>query len=255
MMKLKNKVICITGASSGIGKACAEQLAALGANLIITARRFERLQALAQTLSDQHAIQVLPIQLDVADKTQVKKVFAELPEQWKNIDVLVNNAGLALTTDKVQDANIDHWDTMLNTNVHGLLYVTHAILPSMITRDCGHIINLGSVAGFQTYPGGNIYCATKHAVRAISRSLKIDLLGTKVRVTEIAPGAVETEFSEVRFSDKQRAKNFYQDFTPLNADDIADAVVYAATRPAHVNIAEIVLYPTDQSNASLIHRK
>jgi NADP-dependent 3-hydroxy acid dehydrogenase YdfG len=255
MMKLKNKVICITGASSGIGKACAEQLAALGANLIITARRFDRLQALAQTLSDQHAIQVLPIQLDVADKTQVKKVFAELPEQWKNIDVLVNNAGLALTTDKVQDANIDHWDTMLNTNVHGLLYVTHAILPSMITRDCGHIINLGSVAGFQTYPGGNIYCATKHAVRAISRSLKIDLLGTKVRVTEIAPGAVETEFSEVRFSDKQRAKNFYQDFTPLNADDIADAVVYAATRPAHVNIAEIVLYPTDQSNASLIHRK
>jgi NADP-dependent 3-hydroxy acid dehydrogenase YdfG len=253
-MKLKNKTICITGASSGIGKACAEQFAALGANLIITARRFERLQVLAQTLSDQYAVQVLPIELDVANKTQVKNIFADLPEPWKNIDVLVNNAGLALTTDKMQDANIENWDTMLNTNVHGLLYVTHAVLSGMIARDCGHVINLGSVAGFQTYPGGNIYCATKHAVRAITRSLKIDLLGTKVRVTEIAPGAVETEFSEVRFSDRQRAKNFYQDFTPLNAGDIADAVVYAATRPAHVNIAEIVLYPTAQSNATLIHR-
>lgn len=255
MQNLKDKIVFITGASSGIGAACAEQFAALGAKLILTARRIERLKQLATKLEKQHSIQVLPLELDVRNKEQVATTIKHLPQNWQEIDILVNNAGLALTTDKIHESNIDNWDIMISTNLSGLLYVTRAILPGMIARNRGHIINIGSVAGHEHYPSGNVYSATKHAVRALSKSMRLDLLGTKLRVTEVDPGAVVTEFSDVRWNDKERAKAFYADFTPLQADDIADAVVYAATRPEHVNISEMLIYPTDQASTNHLHRR
>lgn len=254
MISLKSKIVFITGASSGIGKACAKLFAEHGADLILTARRIDRLEKLATELRQQYQVKVLPIQLDVRDKDQVQKSIGSLANEWKNIDILINNAGLALTTDKMQDAKLENWDIMIDTNIRGVLYVTHAILPNMIERNHGHIINVGSIAGHDFYPSGNIYSATKHAVKAISKSLKIDLLGTAIRVTEIAPGAVETEFSEVRWNDKERANNYYKDFKPLVADDIADNILYCATRPAHVNIAEMIIFPVAQSSANHIHR-
>lgn len=252
---LKNQTAFITGASSGIGKACAEQLAALGVHLVLCARRLERLQTLALELSSKHNIRVTCYGLDVQKKDQINTVFQKMAEEHIEIDILINNAGLALSTDKTQEAQTDNWDIMIDTNIKGLLYVTHAALPSMIKRNHGHIINIGSVAGHDTYIAGNVYCATKHAVRAISKSLRLDLLGTLLRVSEVAPGAVETEFSEVRWNDKERAKKLYQGFKPLVADDIADAVIYCATRPPHVNIAELVLYPQAQACVRDIHRE
>lgn len=250
LTSLKGKTAFITGASSGIGKACAEQLAMQGANLVITARREDRLQALAQTLANEHGVTCLPIILDVRDNDQVQAVFNDLTV---DIDILVNNAGLALETDKLQDSDIHNWDVMIDTNVKGLLYVTKAALPRMLKKNSGHIFNIGSIAGQLCYPTGNVYCATKHAVRALSQSMRLDLLGTGLRVTEIAPGAVETEFSEVRWNDKDRAKKFYEGFQPLIADDIADAVIYCATRPTHVNVSEIMIYPQAQASVQ-IHR-
>lgn len=255
MLKLQDKIVFITGASSGIGKACAEQFAAQGARVIITARRIDRINKLAEELKNKYQVDMLAIQLDVQDKNQVAAVIQDLPAAWKNIDILLNNAGTAQASDKIQDGDLEKWDIMINTNVRGLLYVTHAILPGMVARNQGHIINIGSIAGHECYPAGNVYSATKHAVWAISKSLRIDLLGKAIRVTEIDPGAVETEFSEVRWKDKQRAKAFYADFTPLVAEDIADTVLYSATRPAHVNIAEIIVYPTDQASANHLHKK
>lgn len=254
MQNLKNKIVFITGASSGIGRACAEQLAALGAKLILTARRITRITQLAADLNKQYGIAALPLQLDVRDPNQVKQVIENLANEWKNIDILINNAGLALATDSTQEGDINNWDTMIDTNIKGLLYVTRAILPGMIARNSGHIINIGSIAGREYYPGGNVYAATKFAVNAISKSLRIDLLGTAIRASEVAPGAVETEFSEVRWKDKERAKEFYSNFTPLTAEDIADAVIYCATRKPHVNIAEILVLPTAQASANFIHR-
>lgn len=254
MTSLKNKIVFITGASSGIGKACAEQFAAQGAKIVATARRLERLDELATELKNKYTAQVLTLAMDVQDKKQVATVIQNLPKEWQAIDILINNAGLALSTDKIQDGNIENWEIMINTNLCGLLYVTKAILPGMVTRNNGHIINIGSIAGQEHYLSGNIYCATKHAVRALTRSMRIDLMGTKIRVTEVAPGAVETEFSEVRWQDAERAKNFYADFTPLIADDIADNVVYAATRPAHVNITEILVCPIDQASVNHINK-
>lgn len=255
MQTLKNKIVFITGASSGIGKASAEQFAAQGAHLILTARRIDRIKDLAETLQKQYGTKCLAIQLDVTDSKQVKKIVDELPEEWKAIDILLNNAGLALATDKMQEADINNWDKMIDTNVRGLLYVTHAILPGMVKRNSGHIINMGSTAGHGIYSTGNVYCATKHAVRAITQSLRSDLLGMNIRVSEIDPGATETEFSEVRWNDKQRAKAFYEDFTPLVAADIADAVLYCVTRPPHINIAELIVYPTAQVSPSLVYRE
>jgi 3-hydroxy acid dehydrogenase / malonic semialdehyde reductase len=254
MQSLNNKIVLITGASSGIGKACAEQFAALGANLIITARRLERLTKLSEQLSKQHSVKVLPIQLDVQDNIEVEKAIMQLPTEWQSIDILVNNAGLALGTDLMQESNIDNWETMINTNIKGLLYVTRAILPGMVARNSGHIINMGSVAGHGYYPRGNIYAATKHAVKAICHSLRLDLLGTPIRVSEIAPGAVATEFSEVRWHDKERADKFYAEFTALQAEDIADAVLYCATRKPHVNVSELIVFPVDQASVNHIHR-
>jgi 3-hydroxy acid dehydrogenase / malonic semialdehyde reductase len=247
--QIKGQTALITGASSGIGKACAEQLATLGVNLVITARRMDRLKDLTGALSLQ-GVKVIPIQLDVRNNEEVEAVFKQLENERIEIDILVNNAGLALSTDKLQDGNLSNWNTMIDTNVKGLLHMTKAVLPSMIKKNRGHIINIGSVAGHGVYMAGNVYCATKHAVRAISKSLRMDLFGTAIRVSEVAPGAVHTEFSEVRWNDKERAKKLYEGFTPLTAADIADAIVYCATRPPHVNIAELVVYP--QSQASLI---
>ena len=248
------QTVLITGASSGIGKACAELFASLGAHLVITARRIDRLNAVASEISSKYGVRVLPIQLDVQKNSAVEAVFKHLEEQKIEIDILVNNAGLALASDKLQDGRVSNWDTMIDTNIKGLLYVTKGVLGSMIQRNQGHIINIGSVAGHGCYISGNVYSATKHAVRAISKSLRIDLLGTRLRVSEIAPGAVHTEFSEIRWSDKKRADQFYEDFTPLSAEDIADAVVYCATRPPHVNIAELVVYPQAQASLTDVYR-
>jgi len=251
---IKGETAFITGASSGIGMACAKRLAALGVNLILTARRMERLLSLAKKLADKHGIEVIPFKLDVRVNEQVENVFKSLAREGKEIDILINNAGLALSTDKMPEGIIENWDTMIDTNLKGLLYVTRATLSRMVERNFGHIINIGSVAGHDCYVGGNIYAATKHAVRAISKSLRMDLFGTAIRVSEIAPGAVETEFSEVRWKDKARAKKLYEGFCPLTAEDIADAVGYVATRPAHVNISELVIYPQAQASVSQIHR-
>lgn len=252
---ITGKTVFITGASSGIGKACAEQFAAIGVNVVMTARRLDRIQKIAEELSSKYGIKAIPIQLDVQKNEQVEAVCKDLEQKKIEIDILVNNAGLGLTTDLMQDAKVTNWDIMIDTNVKGLLYVTRALLGSMVKKNQGHIINMGSVAGHGCYVGGNVYSATKHAVRAISKSLRLDLMGTEIRVSEIAPGAVQTEFSDVRWNDKERAKKLYEGFTPLVADDIADAVIYCATRPPHVNIAEIVIYPQAQASPTDIYRQ
>jgi NADP-dependent 3-hydroxy acid dehydrogenase YdfG len=251
MPKLTNKTVFITGASSGIGKACAEQFAAEGAKLILTARRLERLEDLSAELRTKYNAEVLCIQLDVQNKEQLAHATKGLL-----VDILINNAGKALSTAKIQEGSLEDWEDMIDTNLKGLLYVTRAILPGMVKRNSGHIINISSIAGHFNYPTGNVYCATKHAVRSLSESMRLDLNGTAIRVTDIAPGMVNTEFSEVRWKgDKERADNFYKGMTPLVAEDIADTVLFCATRPAHVNIAEMVVYPTDQASPTLVARK
>lgn len=252
--RIKNRVAFITGASSGIGKACAEQFAQLGTHLVITARRIDRLHSLSEELSNKYGIRCTSIGLDVRDRKSVEAAIEKLKIEGIEIDILLNNAGLALSTNKLQDGICSDWDIVIDTNLKGLLYVTRSILPSMIQRNSGHIINIGSIAGHGFYSSGNVYCATKHAVRAISHSLRLDLSGTAIRVSEIAPGAVETEFSEVRFANKEKAKQFYKGFEPLVAEDIADAVIYCATRPLHVNISEIVVFPQAQSSLTDIYR-
>lgn len=217
----------------------------------MTARRLERLQAAAEELSSKYGIEVTPFQMDVQHKDQIDAVFNQISQ---NIDILLNNAGLALTTDKIQDGNPKNWEIMIDTNVKGLLYVTRSALPSMVKRNKGHIINIGSVAGHGYYMTGNVYCATKHAVKAITHSLRLDLMGTAIRVSEVDPGLVETEFSEVRWNDKQRAKQLYQGFQPLSADDIAEAVLYCASRPPHVNVAQMHVYPVAQADLTNVYR-
>jgi 3-hydroxy acid dehydrogenase / malonic semialdehyde reductase len=254
MSDLHDRLILITGASSGIGQACSRLFARHGAKLILCARRQERIEHLAKELQESHGTQCLPLQLDVRDKTQVHNTLQSLPDDWQCVDVLINNAGLALSSDPLQQGSLDNWDTMIDTNLKGLLYMTRAVLPGMLNRQKGHLINIGSIAGQEVYINGNVYCATKHAVRALTKSLRLDLLGSPIRVTEIAPGAVETEFSEVRWSDKEKAKAFYADFNPLFAEDIADAAYYCITRPQHVDIAEMTIMPTAQAAAAQIYR-
>ncbi|MDP1676336.1 MAG: SDR family oxidoreductase [Bacteroidota bacterium] len=256
MTNLKNKIIFITGASSGIGKASAVKFAELGANILICARRLEKVQTLADELKKQFNIKAYAFQLDVRNQKKVESVLNGLPAEWKDISVLVNNAGLSRGLDNIQDAKIEDWDEMIDTNVKGLLYVTRAILPGMIERNSGHIINIGSVAGHWTYSKGNVYAGTKFAVNAISQGMKMDLLGTPIRVTSVDPGLVETEFSIVRFrGDGDRAKKVYEGLTPLTPDDIAESITWAATRPAHVNVNNIILMATDQSAPTMVHRK
>ncbi len=246
-MRCQNKTILITGASSGIGQACAIALAKEGARLILSARRGEKLKTLAHELQKTYHNEIHTFTCDVRQQATVEKSLNELPTQFQTIDVLINNAGLAVGLEKMHEGILEDWDQMLDTNVKGLLHMTRKILPGMLERNAGHIINLGSTAGHRTYPGGSVYCATKYAVNALTKTLNQEVEGTKLRVTEIAPGMVETEFSLVRFKGNvDRAKKVYEQITPLTPEDIADAIVYAITRPPHVNIAQIILYSTDQ---------
>jgi 3-hydroxy acid dehydrogenase / malonic semialdehyde reductase len=255
MTKLSKKIVLVTGASSGIGLACAEAFAREGARLILTARRKERLDALAQDLKKKHGTETLTIQLDVRSQPAVEKAIQTLPSGWQEIEVLVNNAGLSRGLDKLYEGKLDDWEEMLDTNVKGLLYVSRAVIPGMVARGRGTIINLGSIAGHEVYVGGNVYCASKHAVDALTRGLRYDLVDTPVRVCTVDPGLVETEFSIVRFrGNEPRAKSVYQNITPLTPADVAEAVLYCATAPPHVQIAEIIILPTNQASASLVHR-
>jgi len=250
-----NKTILITGASSGFGKAMAEKFAADGWNCIITGRRSERLSALAKELETKHGVAVLPVVFDVQNRQEVFDALGNLPATWQQIDVLVNNAGLALGRDSFENANLDDWDTMLDTNVKGMMYVSRAVLPYMIAQKKGHIINLGSVAGKEVYKDGNGYCASKFAVEALSRSMRIDLLQYKIKVTAIHPGAAETEFSLVRFKgDESKAKAIYDGFTPLYANDVADIAFYCATLPENVCINDLVVSCTAQADAIYFHK-
>lgn len=251
-MSYAPKTVLITGATAGFGATVARRFAADGAKLILTGRRTERLAALKAELK----VPVHTIAVDVRDRAAVEASFKALPPEFAEIDLLVNNAGLAQGLDKAQDANLDDWEVMIDTNIKGLLYVTRAVVPGMVARGRGHVVNVGSIAGRQTYPGGSVYCATKAAVRSLSEGLKLDLLGTPVRVTNIDPGLVETEFSVVRFGgDADRAKGVYQGMTPLTGNDVADVILFAVTRPPHVNISDVLLLPTDQSSMFHIHRR
>lgn len=252
-INLKNKIVFITGASAGIGYACAEGFAEQGANLIITARRLDRLEALAAKLQQQYKINVLPLQLDVSDKVAVKTLVTGLDEKWQAIDVLINNAGVSLSTESFKDVAIEKFDQMIDVNVKGLLYVTKAILPLMLERNNGHIINIGSVASHYIYPGGNVYPATKHALKAISQILRIDLLGTAIRVTQVDPGATETELAEMRW-DKERVKKYYEKMIPLQSVDIAESVIFCSTRDYHINIDNIIVNNIDMAGCYNAHK-
>jgi len=255
MASIKDTIVLITGASSGIGAASAQAFAAEGAHLILAARRGERIRAAAEQLHAEFGIETLPLTLDVRDQAAVARVLGGLPERWAAVEILLNNAGLSRGLDKLHEGLISDWDEMIDTNVKGLLYVTRAVLPGMVTRGRGHVINTGSIAGHEPYPGGNVYCASKAAVAMLNKTLRMDLLGTGIRVTGVEAGLVETEFSLVRFhGDEQRAVKPYQGIQPLTAADIADAILWAATRPAHVNVENIVLFPTAQASATMAHR-
>ncbi len=245
-------IAIVTGATSGIGEACARRFQAAGYRVIITGRNTSRLDALKDELGDD----VLPLTFDVRDRKAVEVAIASLPQEWKNIEVLVNNAGLALGLEKEYEGDYHDWDTMIDTNIKGLLYMTRAIVPCMVERGKGHVINIGSVAGDAAYANGNVYCGTKAAVKAITDGLRIDLAETPIRVTLLKPGLVETRFSEVRFhGDTDRAANVYKGIVPLTGDDIADAALYAVQAPAHVQIAEMLILATHQASGSVICRK
>ncbi len=250
-----NKIVFITGATSGIGKACAEKFAADKNNLVITGRRKDRLDALQQTLQEKYGIRVITSCFDVQDRKAVFEAISQLPEEWKNVDILINNAGLALGRDSFENADIDDWDTMMHTNVDGLLYVSRALLPFMIKHHKGHIINIGSIAGKEVYENGNVYCASKFAVDAITKSMRIDLLKHGIKVTGIHPGAVETAFSIVRYKgDAGKAAAAYEGYTPLTAGDIADTIFYTTGLPPHVCINDLVITCTQQAGTYYFHK-
>lgn len=247
-----NKVVLITGATSGIGLACARKFATNGDRLILTGRNEQQLEEIKNELDTE----VMTLAFDVRDRDEAKRQISGLPAEWQKIDVLVNNAGLALGLEPEYEGNFDDWETMIDTNIKGLLTMTRLIVPSMVERNSGHIINIGSVAGDAAYAGGNVYCATKAAVKVLSDGLRIDVADTAVRVTNLKPGLVETNFSNVRFhGDNDRAANVYKGIKPLTGDDIADMAVYAANAPAHVQIAEVLILATHQASGSVIVRK
>lgn len=249
------KIALITGATSGIGRATALRAAEIGYDLIITGRRQELLNELATEIRRQGR-EVLPLCFDIRKAEEVKKAVTDLEEKWQNIAVLVNNAGLAVGTSPIQEGIIDDWERMIDTNVKGLLYITREIAPLMIRNNNGHIVNIASIAGKEVYPGGNVYCATKHAVDALSKAMHTDMLKHNIKVTNIAPGMVETEFSIVRYKgDTEAAKNVYKGMTPLTNEDIADTIIFAITRPAHVCLNDIVIMPTAQANSRDVCRK
>ena len=256
MINLSNKIVLITGASAGIGKACAEAFAKEGASLILTARRIAKLNKISASLKKKYGIKIFTTQLDVRDKDAVKSMVSSLPGEWKKIDILINNAGLARGLTDIDEGSYDDWDEMIDTNIKGLLYVSREIIPLMVKRKKGHVINIGSIAGHQVYPKGNVYNATKFAVNALSKTMRLDLYQKDVRVSTVDPGMVKTEFSLVRFrGDNERAKKVYEGLSPLNPEDISDAVIYCATRPLHVNIDEIIIMPAIQASPMHIKRK
>ena len=247
------KIVLITGATSGFGEAIARKFAANNFHLIITGRRNDRLQKIKEELENNNGIEVLPLCFDVRNQKEVDQALSSLTGDWKKINILVNNAGLAAGRNTIDKGNIEDWDAMIDTNLKGLLYVSKAIIPLLKDNNGGHIFNIGSVAGKETYKAGNVYCATKHAVDSLTKAMGIDLLPYRIKVTGVCPGAADTEFSLVRFKgDKEKAKMVYSDFTPLYAEDIADVVYFAATRPAHVCLNDIVMTSTDQANSTEI---
>lgn len=252
---MKGKTIFITGATSGIGEGCARKFAAMGSNLILNGRNTEKLESLKKELTAQ-GIEVLTLPFDVRDRKAMQQAVDSLQGQWKHVDVLINNAGLVIGMDKEHEGSLDEWDIVIDTNIKALLAMTRLIVPGMVKRGCGHVINIGSIAGDAAYAGGSVYCATKAAVKALSDGLRIDLVDTPVRVTNIKPGMVETNFSVIRFrGDQDKADAVYKGIRPLTGDDIADVVYYAASAPAHVQIAEVLVMPTYQATGTVCHRQ
>lgn len=252
---MKNKLIFITGATSGIGEGCARKFASMGSNLILNGRNVEKLESLKNELTAQE-VEVLTLPFDVRNRQAMTEAIHSLKDKWQNIDVLINNAGLVLGMDKEYEGSLDEWDIVIDTNIKALLAMTRLIVPEMVKRNNGHIINIGSIAGDAAYGGGSVYCATKAAVKALSDGLRIDLVDTPLRVTNIKPGMVETNFSVIRFrGDKTKADAVYNGIQPLTGDDIADVVYYAASAPAHVQIAEVLVMPTYQATGTICHRQ
>ncbi|MFH1049945.1 MAG: SDR family NAD(P)-dependent oxidoreductase [bacterium] len=253
---MKGKVVFITGASSGIGEACAEAFAEAGSRLILLARRQEKLAEVSERLFKEYGTEIYSIGCDITQFNDLKKFFDNLPEHWSTIDVLINNAGKARGFSKIQDGDTEDWQEMVDTNIMGLLYISKLILPKMVEQGFGHVINIGSIAGREVYPFGNVYCGTKAAVAVISKGMVIDLNGTGVRVTNIEPGLVETEFASVRFhGDDTKAKTVYEGYTPLTGKDIADVAVFCANRPQHVMVQDILVTPTDQASVNLVYKR
>lgn len=250
-----SKITMITGATSGIGRACSLRFAAMGHWLIITGRRLERLKELKNEIDKLHHVPVMVLHFDVRQQQATEKAFASLPSEWQNIDILINNAGLALGLNGIEDGLLSDWEQMIDTNIKGLLYVTRVVVPGMKARQKGHIINIGSIAGREVYSKGNVYCATKHAVSALSQGMRIDLVAYGIKVTQISPGATETEFSTVRFrGDTDRAANVYKGFKPLTAADVAEVTAFAANLPEHVCINDLLIMPTAQASAAIFRK-
>ena len=256
MLNLENKIVLITGASSGIGKACAIEFAKQKANLVLAARRLDRLKSLSNELEKEYHIKVKCLEVDVRNFEDVQNKFNSLESNWKQVDILVNNAGLAKGLEKVFEGKLSDWDEMIDTNIKGLLNVTRVVSPSMVERQSGHIINIGSTAGHEVYTYGNVYSATKFAVKSLTQSFRLDMLDKGVKVSSVDPGMVQTEFSKVRFSgDEQKAEQVYKGIQPLSPFDVAEAVVFCATRPVNVNINEVILTPIQQASSTQVYRK
>lgn len=251
-----NKIVLITGASSGIGEGCARKFASNGAKLILNARSTDKLEALAKELTEKYSAETYVLPFDVRDRKAAFEALVSLPEEWKAIDVLVNNAGLVIGMDKEHEGCLDEWDIVIDTNIKSLLAMTRMVVPGMVERGRGHIINIGSIAGDVAYPGGSVYCATKAAVKALSDGLRIDLVDTPLRVTNVKPGLVETNFSVIRFrGDKEKADNVYKGIRPLTGDDIAEVVYFAASVPEYMQIAEVLVMPTNQATGTITYKK
>lgn len=250
------KIALVTGATSGLGKAIAEKLAKENYNVIITGRRKERLEEIEKELSVKYDSEILSLNFDIRIYDEVEKAINTLPEEWKKIDILVNNAGLAVGLNPLQEGVVDDWERMIDTNIKGLLYITRMVSPLMVSRKCGHIINIGSIAGRGVYPNGAVYCATKHAVNALSQGMRMDFLPYNIRVTQVSPGAVETEFSLVRFKgDQGRADQVYAGYENLVAEDIAESVYFAVSQPPHVDIQDLLVMPTAQATGNMFHKE
>ena len=251
-----DKIVLITGASSGIGEGCARKFASEGARLILNARSVDKLEALAQELKEKYGTSCYVMPFDVRDRKAASEALASLPAEWQAIDVLINNAGLVIGVDKEHEGDLDEWDIVIDTNIKSLLSMTRMVVPGMVERGCGHIINIGSIAGDAAYPGGSVYCATKAAVKALSDGLRIDLVDTPLRVTNIKPGMVETNFSVIRFrGDKDKADNVYKGIRPLTGEDIAEVAYFAASAPEYMQIAEVLVMPTNQATGTIAYKK